>query len=83
MASETPSTRDDGRLSQARRGASYVSVLKIPVALFCVFGIGIAGDYFIYVKQQTQYVAGRNFRVRDLAAPKNRLPARGRSSGAS
>ncbi len=63
MASETPSTRDEGRLSPARRGARYVSALKIPVALFCIFGVGIAGYYFIYVKQQTQYVAGRNFRV--------------------
>ena len=51
------------RPSPARRGARYVSALKIPVALFCIFGVGIAGYYFIYVKQQTQYVAGRNFRV--------------------
>ena len=63
MGAEIPSAKDDGRPSPARRGARYVSALKIPVTLFCIFGVGIAGYYFIYVKQQTQYVAGRNFRV--------------------
>jgi hypothetical protein len=63
MGSEPPGAKDEGRPLPARRAARYVSALKIPVALFCIFGVGIAGYYFIYVKQRTQYVAGRNFRV--------------------
>ena len=43
MGSEPPGARNDGRPIPARRVARYVSALKIPVTLFCVFGVGVAG----------------------------------------
>jgi len=58
-----PGGANDKSSLPIRRGSRYLSALKTPAALLCLFGVAIAGYYFVYVKQQTRYVVGRNFRV--------------------
>jgi hypothetical protein len=50
-------------MARSQRTAAYVSALKVPLTILCLFGTALAAYYFFYVTLHRTYLVERNFRL--------------------